>query len=437
MNRIQQALSLLDKKRRRDLRRCYSARRRRKRFGDKPVIAVTGSVGKTTAVRFLQHVLSARRSALLYGHGRNSLEAAIAALRRLRPHHDAVVVEAASRGPGTLRPILDLVEPTVGITTTVSTDHFTAFRTLETTAEEKAELARAIPVNGLCLLNIDDEHVRAMASQTKGRVVFFGRSAGAEYRALDIVDVGLRGVQFTVRHDGSKTSFTVPVMGSHLVPSLLGAIGCAHRLGLSMGEIAATAATFSPVPHRCSLHQLSSGQIVISDTVKAPGGSVTAPFSLLDAIDAPRKTIVIGQISDYPGNQTRMYRSVCRAASERADRVILLKSKGKRIRMGIDTRPEMEFHLVEDWQALEALIAADCIPNEVILLKSSRNFHFERVLLDDVQSVSCRRAVCTATHQCDRCENLYDPECRVREKPPRMLRERLPQHLLPPAPARA
>ena len=434
MDRIRQALSLLDRPRRRAFRRRLSARRHRKRFGDKPVIAVTGSVGKTTTVRFLQHVLSAHRRVMFHRDGGNSLEGAISALRQLHPHHEVAVVEAGSEGPGTLRPILDLVEPTIGITTAVSTDHLVAFRTLETTAEEKAELARAIPSDGLCLLNIDDERVRAMASQTKGRVVFFGRSASADFRASEIVELGLRGLQFTVLHEGAKTLFTVPVMGSHLIPSLLGAIGCMHLLGLAMEEIAAAASSFRPVAHRCSVHQLSSGQIIVSDTLKAGGGSVTAPFALLDAIDAPRKTIVIGQISDYQGDATRMYRAVCQAASEHADRIILLTSKGKRIRVGIDTRPDTEFHLVDDWNALNERIAADCIPNEVILLKSSRNFHFERVLLNDIQSVDCRRAVCRATHQCDRCENLYDPECRVRVKLARVQR---PRHPLPPAPARS
>ena len=358
-------------------------------------------------------------------------------MRHIRPHHELVIVEAASGGPGTLRPTLDIIKPTIGITTTVSTDHHVAFRALEATAEEKAELSRSIPTDGLCLLNMDDEHVRAMASQTKGRLVFFGQSVDAEYRAVDITDIGLRGVRFTVLHGGTKTLFTVPVMGSHLVPSLLGAISCMHLLGLAMEEIANTASSFRPVAHRCSIHQLSGGQIVISDVAKASGGTVKAPFAVLGSITAPRKTIVIGQISDYQGDANRMYRSVCRAACDHADRVIMVTAKGKRMRAGVDTKPETEFRLVDDGRALTEVIDTDCIPNEVILLKSSRNFHFERVLLDDVKPVDCWRATCPATHHCERCVNLYDPECRVQEKPPRPRGRRIPRFALPGPPGKS
>jgi len=430
MNGVRNALSLLDKKKRRGLRHRLAAKRRRRRHGDKPVVAVTGSVGKTTAVNFLNHVLGAHRQVMLHCGG-NTLEGAVSAMRRLRPYHEVALVEAASGGPGTLGPILDFIKPTIGITTAVSTDHFSAFRGLEATAEEKAELARSLPTDGLCLLNMDDERVRAMASQTKGRVVFFGRSEDADYRAVDVADVGLRGVRFTVLHDGTMTPFTVPVLGSQHLPSLLGGIGCMHQLGLPMEKIATAASSFRAVAHRCSVHQLSGGQIIISDVSKAPGGTVKAPFAMLDSIEAPRKTILIGQISDYGGASNAMYRSACKAASNHADRIIMTSEKGKRIRVGVDTKPGTEFHTVEDWKALAELLDADCIPNEVILFKSSRNLHFERVLLDDVKPVDCWRASCPATHHCERCANLYDPECRAREKPPRARSSRLPRFALP------
>ena len=431
MKVMREALSRLDRRKRRALRHHRAARKRRNRFGDKPVVAVTGSVGKTTAAHFLNHLLSAHREVVYRGGDGNTIEVAVSSLRRLRPHHEVALFEVGSRGPGTLRPILELVEPTIGITTTVSSDHFSAFRTLEATADEKAELARSLPADGMCLLNMDDERVRAMASQTKGRVVFFGLSADADYRAIDVADVGLQGVRFTVLHDGARTPFAVPVMGSHLVPTLLGPIACAHRLGLAMEEIASAASSFRSPNHRCSLHQLSSGIVIVSDVAKAPGGTVAKPFALLDRISAPRKTIVIGQISDYGSRKKRMYRRACREASEHADRVILFSGEGISVRPGVDTRPETKLHQVEDAKALAELIAADGIPGEVILLKSAGRLHLERVLLDDVKPVACWRSTCPAVHPCERCENLYDPECRAREKPPRPRKFGVPLAPLP------
>lgn len=392
-------------------------------------------MGKSTAVHFLNHVLGPHRR-LMFGGWSNSFEGAVAAMGRLSPHHELALLEAGTEGPGTLRPILELARPTVGITTRVSTDHFSAFRTLEDTAREKAELARSLPPDGLCLLNADDERVRAMAPETRARVVLFGESPEAHYRAVDVADAGLAGVRFTVVHEGTSTPFAVPILGSHLVPSLLGAIACMHELGLPLATISEGAGSFRGIPHRCSLHQLSGGQIVIDDALKAPGGTVTAPFALLDAIPAPRKTIVIGHISDYGQSAKQMYRLACRAACDHADRIVMVAGRGKRIRPGVDTRPETELHVLEDWSALAELVRADPVPDEVILLKSSRTLHLERLLLEDLAPVDCRRAECRAVHPCDVCRNVYDPECRTVEKPPRLRRRSMPRVALPPPPPR-
>ena len=126
-------------------------------------IAVTGSSGKTTTVSLLTHILSADfkvRTQVV----RNGFRQRRATLRRLTRRISSLSSSWRRSGPGQLEKVTRLVKPDISIVTLVALEHFTAFRSLEAVAEEKATIVRALSETGLAILNADDANVRAMSA---------------------------------------------------------------------------------------------------------------------------------------------------------------------------------------------------------------------------------------------------------------------------------
>ncbi|MEM1040701.1 MAG: Mur ligase family protein [Pseudomonadota bacterium] len=421
-------------KRRLFIRR-IKAKRSRAAFGDKPVIGVTGSVGKTSACAFLGHVLS-KQFEVVSPLGGNTIRGNIGNLRRLKPSKDMGIFEVASGGPGTIAPQVKVIRPNVAIVTKISTDHYSAFRSLEATAKEKAELVRALPSTGLCLLNGDDTLVRTMQNKSPCTTLFFGEDPQSDYRVHTIEDRGLDGIAFSMTVGDDEQRFEIDAIGTQIIPSYAGGIACAHRLGLSLSQIAYLAKDYTNAVGRCSLHQQPGRPIFINDAAKAPSATLADAFGLLANSSAPRKTIFIGQISDYAGSGTTQYRRACKAADRYADRIIMLRDKSNSIRAGVDYGPQKEFQTVDNASELTALINATAIEGEIILLKSSLNLHCERVIMNEVTPVQCWRTKCPNQFMCTRCKHPFDPECATAEKEPERidLSQSERAKLLPPRP---
>jgi len=421
--------------RRKFLLRRFKSRRSRAAFGNKPVIGVTGSVGKTSACAFLGHVLS-QNFEVVRPQGGNSMQGNVGNVRRLTASSDMAIFEVATGGPGTIAPQVKLIRPNVAIVTKVSSDHYTAFRSLEVTAKEKVELVLGLPPTGTCFLNGDDPHVREMQNQSPCKTLLFGPGADNDYHVHTIEDRGLAGIAFSITVDGEEQRFKIAAIGTQIIPSYAGSIACMHQLGLSLSRIAACAENYTNAPRRCSLHQQPGRPIFINDTAKAPGATLTEAFDVLANVEAPRKTIFVGQISDYAGSQTREYRNACKAANRHADRIIMLHEKSNSIRLGHEYGPETEFHRVENAQELAQLINDTAIDGEVILLKSSLSLHGERVIMNEMNTIFCWRAKCPNVFPCTRCKNPFDPECAIVEKEPvkRDFSDRYQTKLFPPWP---
>ena len=140
-------------------------------------IAVSGSSGKTTTVSLLAHILAGEAQTVQQSLG-NGLEATTNTIRQIRRSDRYVVIESGTAKPGQLRRQARLIKPNISIITLVALEHYSAFRTLDSVANEKAELVRALSEQGLAILNFDNSLVRAMSEDTKARVVGFGIEYG-------------------------------------------------------------------------------------------------------------------------------------------------------------------------------------------------------------------------------------------------------------------
>lgn len=416
------------KDRERTIRARIKRGRSRARF-----IVITGSSAKTTTTSLLTYILSScfKVRAQI---DENAFVNAVAAINALDGSEDFVVIETGSAGAGQLAEIMDLVKPDASIVTMVAIEHYSAFRNIEAIAQEKAEVVRALKADGLAILNHDDNRVRDMAALTPARSISFG-SAGATYEVKE-ARVSPQGLLTVVLANGENV-LTIPtqLVGAHNAVVVAAACSAALELGVPEKSIIERAATFGPVPGRMDRHAIPGGPVFIVDSRKAPYYSIGLPIETLRTMEAPRKRFVLGQISDYSGNPRKKYRDTYLAARTVADEVIFVGPYAHRSGATPEDIANNRFRSFSRVEEAAAYLRTTAIENEVIMVKSSRNLHLERLLLSWLSDVRCWADACGVKTTCWKCglhrhpftEHSGNPK-RYKAKKPRLRRlmERIP-----------
>ena len=306
--------------------------KKRRSLENSKFIAITGSSGKSTTTTIIAHLLSERCNVTLSWDA-NTILSFPKALLDMDPKSQYGVFEVSGHEPGAIDEACQLLKPSVGVITTVSNDHLSTFRNLENTAEEKGRLAEIIPKEGLVFLNSDDSLVFAMRHKASASVVTFGTNENAQYKATEIEATPSGYLRFVCHYEGESCLFEFKLLGLHFVTSALAGIAVAHKQGMTLQEIARRANSYQGLLGRCSIHHGLDGTIYVCDTMKSPYSTVDLAFQVTQIFtQAPRKTIVIGSISDKSGKARTRYRLPIIKALDLADRVILFwecSSEGK------------------------------------------------------------------------------------------------------------
>ncbi len=326
--------------------------------------------------------------------GRNSVYASTLAVRSIDRSTEFCVQEIGAEAPGTIAKHVRVLRPTIGIVTTIGSDHYKKYRTLEATAREKGELVESLPRSGIAILNADDPLVIAMAARTRARVLTFGRSPDADVRASEVSAVWPGRLRLKVMHEDKVADVDTVLVGEHWTTSVLAAIACGIACGLALQTCAAAVARCQPFFGRYSVHTGARGQNFVMDHVKAPVWTIPTGLAFVGAARAPRKTIVFGTLSDYPSAASKRYRRTAREALEVADRVVFVGPQSghvENLRQGAVR--ERLFNFDTTHQA-SMFLATGAMPDELIYIKASVADHLERIMLSQVQDVVCWRERC-------------------------------------------
>src|ERR1700728_643662 len=179
----------------------------------KPLIAVTGSAGKTTTKEAIAHVLASKFRVLKSEGNFNNHFGLPLMLLKLEPEHDLAVIEMGMSHTGEIRALARIAQPEVGVVTNVAPGHLEFFDSLAGIARAKYELVESLPARGIAVLNADDEYVSQFGRDFKGKVVMYGTWATADVRAEKIQSRGPEGVEFDVVIGGLREHGKLPLVG--------------------------------------------------------------------------------------------------------------------------------------------------------------------------------------------------------------------------------
>lgn len=367
-------------------------------------IGVTGSSAKSTTSALIGHILLAKGRVATQADS-NVAKALAKTLTRSARTSDFVVTELGVGKPGRMQPMAAALAPDIAVVTLIALEHLGSFGSHEAIALEKGGMVEAIRPGGLAVLNADDPHVMGMASRTKERIVTFGRSAGADFRATNI-SAGYPGpLSLTVEWRGGRLDLKSSFLAEHFWLAVTAACAVAIELGVAPDAVAKQVASFRPILNRFGLLSVPNGPDFILDTVKAPLHSLELAFDAMATARAPRKRILLGTISDFTGNN-RKYRDAYRAALKSSDQVMFIGEHAHRSKATEEEVATGRFKAFIRPRDVADHIRSTAVPGELILLKGSGSMHLERIALSWVEDVQCWVPACGRSDGCLVC-GLY------------------------------
>lgn len=344
-----------------------------------PVIAVTGSNGKTSTKDMIASVLSSRMAVLKTEANFNNEIGLSQTLLRLDERHQAVVVEMGMRGRGEIAALADIARPTVGVVTNVGETHLERLGSIENIAAAKAELTEALDERGLAVLNGDDPFVRAMGSRTSARVVYYGMNSDVDVQALHLKS-SAAGTAFECRWKGSAVPMFVPAPGIHNVYNALAAVATGLELGLDTESACRGLARFEPGKMRLNIRSYQE-ITVIDDTYNASPLSMAAAIGVLESVAQGRKLAAIGDMLELGAAARSAHENV--GIQLAAAGVVCVLTLGELARMAGAAAQRSGVPAVvhcPDHQAAVRELRQRLLPGDTLLIKGSRGMAMEKLL---------------------------------------------------------
>jgi UDP-N-acetylmuramoyl-tripeptide--D-alanyl-D-alanine ligase len=289
------------------------------------VVGVTGSYGKTTTKFCIAAVLEEIGSTTATRESFNSYLGVVRSINEdLRANDRFFVAEMGMYRQGDIRELCELVGPEIGVLTAVGPAHLERLGSIEAIARAKAEIAEALPPDGVFITNHDDPRCMAIARDVRVKVVTFGFSRGAGVRARDVelVDGSTR---FVLERESEETVIRSKLLGAHNVYNLLAAAACGYHLGVPTSSIMNALGRISPPPHRLQpITNAAAGVVVIDDAYNSNPVGASAALTVLGDHVATRRIVVTPGMVELGSAQFDANRAFGAQAAKVCDVVIVV-----------------------------------------------------------------------------------------------------------------
>lgn len=333
-----------------------------------PVVAITGSNGKTSTKDFAKSVLSQKfKVNATLGNLNNHIGLPLTVLAT-KECDEVGIFEMGMNHSGELAPLCEIGQPNVSIITNVGTAHIEHLGTREAIALEKGTVARALDEDGTLLVPSDCDFIDEFRKSTEAKVIVVGEGA---VRAENIIS-GESGSEFDLCiEDLGSVPTSISVAGKHMVSNALLAAGAGAVLGLSLEEISEGLRKAELTSGRLRQYQ-SNGVTVIDDTYNANPESVIAGLETLAGLPGEGgRTAALGIMAELGAHARSAYQSIGRIARDLKLRLVTV---------GEEALAYGAQHHFENHEEAAAWLSSNTSAGETVLFKGSRMAAMERVM---------------------------------------------------------
>jgi UDP-N-acetylmuramoyl-tripeptide--D-alanyl-D-alanine ligase len=340
------------------------------------VVAVTGSVGKTTVKDMAAHLLGGFFRVLKTEGNLNNQYGLPLTLLKLEARHQVAVVELGINHPGEMEWLSEVARPDVAIVTRIGEAHLGFFKNRRHLAAEKLKIAAGLRAGGVKILNGDDTSLKERGKN----VMTFGLKLG-QVRAKELHPEGL-GTNFTLEAQGISASTHLNLIGNHNVVNSLAAVSAGLTLGVPLRKLANRLRSFvSKAPMRMEIRNIK-GILFINDAYNASPTSMEAALVTFEEMKGPkRKVAVLGDMLELGGFSRETHsRIVRRAAQGSLDSLVLVGDQMKAAFKGLTEEQKSKTRVFTHAAPARHFLKSWTEKDDAVLLKASRGMRLEKVL---------------------------------------------------------
>ena len=348
---------------------------------DIPVVAVTGSVGKTSTKDMIASVMSQKFHVLKTSGNYNNHIGLPLTLLRLEDH-DAVVVEMGMNHFGEIRVLTNIAKPTVAVLTNIGTAHIGILGSRENILKAKLEILEGMNSDGHIILNNDNDLLHTWGEEEKEHysIITYGIENPSDYQAFHIMRKN-DGSTFDVKINDKNNTITVPIGGDHFILNSLAAISVGSLFEISPEKIKKGIQEFELTKRRMEMLPLSNDILVINDSYNANPDSMKAAVSaFVQLYENP--VIVLGDMGELGDSEIELHRQVGEYLSKVAPENCKILTVGH-LAENIGIPLKKNGYYVKNFKNNDEtaeFILANINAGNTIFLKASRSMKFEEII---------------------------------------------------------
>jgi UDP-N-acetylmuramoyl-tripeptide--D-alanyl-D-alanine ligase len=346
------------------------------------VVGVAGSNGKTSVKDLIFSVLNEKLDTIASEASFNNDIGVPQTLLRVESKHRAAVLELGTNHPGELAPLIGMVQPKIGVITSIGREHLEFFNDLAGVAKEEGTLAEMLPKNGLLVINGDSPEAKSIIHRAKCRVVKVGAGEHNDWR-VEALGTSEEGTRFKLTAPDASWSgeWSVNLLGRHHALNAALAVLVGRELEVGRAEIQRGLSNCRPAKMRMQIERVS-GATILNDAYNANADSMCAALrTLAEFSTRGRRVAILGDMAELGETASAAHREIGSLAGElKIDHVIaigrhsILTADCARAAGAGNASAFLDFNM-----AVAAILHL-VQPDDVVLVKASRSSKLERVV---------------------------------------------------------
>jgi UDP-N-acetylmuramoyl-tripeptide--D-alanyl-D-alanine ligase len=343
-----------------------------------PLIALTGSNGKTTTKEMIHAIFSQQGHGLATQGNLNNEIGVPLTLFRLGQEHRYAVIEMGANHAGEISYLTQIAQPTVALITQCAPSHLEGFKSLDGVAHAKGEIFSGLRANGVAVINVDDNYKNLWQQlATPHQILSFGFNHAANVTATNIHLTAL-GSEFTLQTEKGEIAVQLPLLGKHNIMNALAASAAALACDIPLTIIRAGLQTIQSVKGRLQPKTARNGNLLLDDTYNANPTSLRAALEVLMHYPAPR-WLVLGDMNELGQESAALHQQSGKLARELG--VEQLWAVGTMSKHAADSFGAPATHF-DDHLSLIAALQSELAQQQgiTLLIKGSRGMTMEQVV---------------------------------------------------------
>lgn len=351
-----------------------------RQFLQLPIVAVTGSVGKTTTRNMIATALGSQKKVFETQKNCNSQIGVPIMLCRISSTDEIAVLECGMSEEGQIHILSDLVKPKHAVVSTIGVAHIEQLKTRENIRREKLSIIDCMDEDGTLFLNGDDSMLAEMRGILPCRTCYYGTQSWCDYRAENVQFDNGRSY-FECVHGDERVSVELSVLGQHNVLNCVAALAVSDAFGIPMEVAAQEFAHFHGM--RQTIIQLENRFTIIDDTYNASPDSMKASLDVLCRIETEgRRIAVLGDMFELGENSEQYHYEVGEFITTLPiHELVVVGEQAKNIVKAVKERDsKLKTYEFSDNEEVEMYLLGTLMPNDVVLVKGSNGMHMNEIV---------------------------------------------------------